>query len=123
MQNNFSTEHQDYDNLFTDATVKPTTGTEILVKGNKLSRGAVLGYVTTTNRVTIVNKAAVDSSKTVYCVLAEDVDATDGDKQVPVYYSGGFNVRNLTFGGADTYTDHKLDARMVQIFFNNVMKG
>lgn len=123
MGNVFTNDHQNYDNLLTEATVKYTTGSEILVKGNKLKRGAVLGYNSTNDKVTLVNKAATDTSKSVYCILAEDVDATDKDMVVPVYYSGGFNTRNLTFGGSDTYKDHKLSARQVAIFFNNIPRG
>lgn len=123
MPNVFNNERQDYDNLLTEATVKYTTGSEVLAKGNKLKRGAVLGYNFATDKVTLVNKGATDTSKAVYCVLAEDFDATDKDMVVPVYYSGGFNVRKLTFGGNDTYKDHKLSARLVAIFFNNIPRG
>lgn len=123
MPNVFKDEYQNYDNLLTEATVKYTTGTETLQKGNKLKRGAVLGYISGTDKVTLVNKGATDTSKSVYCILATDIDATDKDMVAPVYYSGGFNTRNLTFGGNDTYKDHKLSARLVSIFFNSIPRG
>lgn len=123
MPNVYGSERQEYDNLLTEATVKYTTGSEVLVKGNKLKRGAVLGYINGDDKVTLVNKSAQDTSNAVYAVLASDVDATEKDMTVPVYYSGGFNTSKLTFGDKDTYKDHKLSARKVAIFFNNVPRG
>lgn len=121
--NNFDSQFLNYDNLITDATVKPTTGSEVLLKGNKLSRGAVLGYVKDQAKVTLVDKTGKDGRELVYAVLAQDVDATNADVKVPVYYSGGFNTHNLTFANKDTPADHKYSARQVAIFFNNVPRG
>lgn len=119
----YTSEHQDYDGLFSGATCPIVTGTETLAKGQNLKRGAVLGLVGSTQELVLVNKSSPDGSGTPFAVLAEDTNATDAKAVIPVYYSGEFNVSHLTFAAGTTAADLKHSARLVQLFFNNVMKG
>lgn len=118
-----TSERQDYDGLFSGATCEVVTGTEILTKGLNLKRGAVLGLSPTTEKMVLVDKAALDDSKNPWAILAEDADATASDVIIPVYYSGEFNVSHLTFAAGTTAAEMKHPARRMKLFFNNVMKG
>lgn len=57
------------------------------------------------------------SAKTVYGILAHDVDATSGSTAGVVYLTGEFNKRALIFGGNDTAELHFDAARKNGIFF------
>lgn len=105
-----------YENLIFDNIEMPT-GPEILKKGFVYKRGTVLGFLSTENKCVPVDKKASDSSKTVYAVLAEDVDTTLSDVVGAVYYAGGFNSKALIFIDDNTVADHKVSARQVGIFF------
>lgn len=82
-----------------------------LVSGQNLTRGAVLGRITTGGKYTLSASAAADGSQTPLAVLAEDCDASGGDKECLVYERGDFNAAKLTFGtGHSATTTATLDA-------------
>lgn len=66
---------------------------------------------------------AVDSSASSagynvpYAVLGRDTDTTEGPKQAPIYLTGEFNSKALTFGGTDTVSDHAAKAREIGLIF------
>lgn len=122
-QNITSSEHQDYDCLFGGSTSPVVTGAEILTKGQKLKRGAVLGYVPASKKLVLVDKTAVGISREPYAVLANDTDATDTDVIVTVYYTGEFNTSHLTFAPGTVASDLKYEAVIRNLYFNNVVKG
>ncbi|MCB2200870.1 head decoration protein [bacterium] len=72
-----------------------------------LSRGAVLGKITSGGKYALVDSTANDGSETAVAVLAEDVDATEADVVAVAYESGDFNEDELTFGGTDTIATHR----------------
>jgi hypothetical protein len=118
------------DNLFAGYIQPVVTGEETIAEGaGVLPRGAVLGKVTATKKCVIVDSAfdevtdPIDGSETVYAILAEAVDATDGDVKAPVYYTGEFNESELTFGGDDDADTHRTDARNIGIFFKTAVKA
>lgn len=65
-------------------------------------RGEVLGRVTASDKYILSASAAADGSQTPVAVLAEDVDASAGDKIAPVYFTGEFAADQLIFGAAHT---------------------
>lgn len=73
-----------------------------LIAGQNLTRGAVLGKITTGGKLNLSLSAAADGSENVYGILAEDADASGGDKEVIVYTAGDFNENKLTIGAAHT---------------------
>ncbi len=69
-----------------------------LVTGQNLTRGAVLGKITASGKYTLSAAAAGDGSQTPDCVLAEDCDASGGDKVTVAYFVAGVNANGLTLG-------------------------
>ena len=83
-----------------DFPIRHVTAT--LLSGENLERGAVLGKITTGGKLKLSASASSDGSQNVYGILAEDADASDGDKQVLVYTTGDFNENALTLGAGHT---------------------
>ena len=95
-----------------------TTGGVTVATGQTLTRGTVLGIKTATGEAAPVNNALADGTEDPYCVLAQDVDTTDGATEAPVYISGEFNEAALLFGGDDTIDDHRAVMRTLSLFTN-----
>ena len=73
-----------------------------VLSGQVLPRGAVLGIVTASGKAILSLAAASDGSQTPDLILAEDVDATTGDKLGLAYERGDFNARAITLGTGHT---------------------
>jgi len=73
-----------------------------LISGQNLVRGAVLGKITASGKYNLSLSAAADGSQTPDLVLAEDCNASAGDKTALAYSRGDFNVNALTIGTAHT---------------------
>lgn len=65
----------------------------VTITGGSFKRGTLLGVP---NGGDIVNDAYTISTSAPEAVLAEDVDASSGDKQAVVYLTGEFNLAALT---------------------------
>lgn len=110
------------DNLFGGNVAPVVADKATIVSGaGVLTRGTVLGLVTASGKLTIVDSSKSDGTETPYAVLAEDVDATSADKTCAVYLTGEFNIDKLVFGGSDTAATHKVNARKIGIFFKNTL--
>lgn len=110
------------DNLINDANVPLITKSVKIKKGAKMKRGTVLGLLTAGGYGVAADSAKSDGSQTADCILADDVDATDGDCFVPAYSSGAFNRQALIFGGADTAEKHETKLRELGIFLKDNIK-
>lgn len=75
-----------------------------LISGQTLTRGAVLGQITASGKYTLSLSASSDGSQTPCAVLAEDTDASGGDKACTIYMTGEFNPNAMTFGTGHTAT-------------------
>jgi len=73
-----------------------------LAAGQNLIRGAVLGRITASGKYVLSAAAAGDGSEVPDAVLAEDCDATAGDRQTVAYTRGDFNEAALTLGAGHT---------------------
>ena len=103
------------DNLM-DPTFPHISGQVTILTGNNLTRGTVLGTVTASGKCVAVDNSKSDGSQTAYAVLADDVDATDGDATGPVFLMGHFNENKLTFGGDDDIDEHRATLRDIGIY-------
>jgi hypothetical protein len=88
-----------------------------LASEQNLKLGSVLGKVTASGEYKLVNRAATDGSQEPYCVLMEDVNATDSTAVGIAYLTGEFIRGKLIFGGTDTWETHLVAARKNSIFF------
>ncbi|MDI3489564.1 MAG: hypothetical protein PWP11_841 [Thauera sp.] len=73
-----------------------------IVSGQNLTRGAVLGKITASGKYNLSLSGASDGSQTPDLILAENCDASSGDKVALAYARGDFNANALTLGTAHT---------------------
>lgn len=111
-----------YDNLFAGHTQPAVVGSEIITGGN-FKRGTVLGLITQSNKMTIVDKTKSDGSQEVAAVLAQDIGASQQDKSATVYYTGQFNASSLIFKEGESAADYKLALRKMGIFMPRLLSN
>jgi hypothetical protein len=99
-----STETYNPDRLIAGVNIGTVTEGATLISGQNLTRGAVLGRITTGGKLTLSLSASSDGSQTPCAILAEDTNASAGDKTCTVYVTGEFNSSALTFGTGHTAT-------------------
>ncbi|GHV50395.1 hypothetical protein FACS1894216_02520 [Synergistales bacterium] len=94
-----------------------------------LKRGTALGIKTASGKAVLLNSANTttippvgDGNPTIVpdgnlpdCVLAEDIDATNGDVTAIAYSAGYFVRGKLIFGGNDTWETHELEMRKLNM--------
>lgn len=90
-----------------------------LLSGQNLVRGAVLGKITASGKYNLSLSAAADGSQTPDLILAEDCDASAGDKQALAYSRGDFIAQELTLGAAHTIASIKEGLREKNIILIN----
>lgn len=73
-----------------------------ILSGQNLVRGAVLGRITASGNYVLSLSAAADGSQTPDLILAEDVNATAGNRQAMAYARGDFNSTALILGASHT---------------------
>lgn len=73
-----------------------------IASGQNRKRGDVLGKISASGKYSLSLSAADDGSQTPDAVLAEDCDASSGDKQALAYFRGDFNAAALTLGASHT---------------------
>ena len=81
------------------------TENRILVAGQSLKRGTVVGRITASGKYTLSTAAASDGSEVPYAILADDYDATLGDiGPCAAYTKGEFNERAIILGTGHSLT-------------------
>lgn len=89
-----------------------------LISGQNLTRGSVLGKITASGKYNLSLSAAGDGSQTPDLILAEDTDASGGDKEALAYEAGVFNVNALNIGTAHTAASIQEGLRAKGIHFH-----
>ncbi len=89
-----------------------------IASGQNLTRGALLGKITASGKYVLSLAAAADGSQTPVAILAEDVDATGGDKSGIVYVSGDFNENAITYGTGHTADSVRAGLRDLNIYLH-----
>jgi hypothetical protein len=74
----------------------------IVISGQNLSRGAVVGKITASGKYTLSLSASSDGSQTPDLILAEDANATSADVSALAYARGDFTIQALTIGTGHT---------------------
>lgn len=78
------------------------TDSEVLITGQNLAAGTVLGRITASGKLTQSIKAANDGSETPVSILIHPIDATGGDAICQIYIGGKFNETLLVWGAGFT---------------------
>ena len=79
-----------------------TTRKITVISGQNLVAGAVLGKITASSKFNLSLSAAVDGSQAPDMVLAQDCDATGGDKEAIAYETAQVVGSGLTLGAGHT---------------------
>ena len=76
----------------------------VLVSGQNLARGALVGRITTGGKYTLSLAASSDGSEVPVGVMLTDVDASGGDKTIAnsIALAGAFDTNKMTFGTGHT---------------------
>lgn len=90
-----------YDNLVL-ADFPITTRKELLISGQNLVRGAALGKITASGKLTLLDSGAGDGSNAAFAILVNDTDASGGDVNTSIYLTGKFNEADMLFTTGDT---------------------
>ena len=75
---------------------------EVLLSGEVVLKGEVLGYVSATQKLGSAGAADVDGREFAAVVAAEAKDASGGDEAITVIYAGDVDDSLLQFDGAET---------------------
>jgi hypothetical protein len=106
------------DRLIAGGPIK--TGTGVLITGQNLARGALLGKITASGKLTLSLSAAGDGSQVPFAILAEDTDATGADTaNVGIYLAGEFNEDRIVYGAAHTKDTVRDGLRDLGIFLKD----
>lgn len=89
------------DNLIAGDFPLKTEGVTI-ESGQTLTRGALLGKVTSGGQYKLSASAAGDGSESPVAILAEDCDASAGASVAVVYITGEFSETDVTYGEGHT---------------------
>lgn len=79
----------------------------VLLSGQNLLRGALLGKVTASGKYVLSLSASADGSQTPVAILAENTNAAAGDKNTVAYFRGDFDASAVTFGTGHTAASTK----------------
>jgi len=85
------------DNLIAGHTPQIATDTGTLITGQNLARGAVLGRIAASGKLTQCDNAAVDGSDVPVAILVEAIDASAADKVCQLYVGGCFHSDELVW--------------------------
>lgn len=86
-----------HDNLIAGSTPPIATDTGTLITGQNLVRGAVVGRITASGKLTECNPGAGDGSEVALGILAHAIDATAADKTCQIYVGGAFHSDEMTW--------------------------
>jgi len=86
------------DNLIAGHTPQIANDSGTLVTGQNLARGAVLGRITASSKLTLCENNAVDGSEVPVAILVEAIDASAADKVCQLYVGGCFHSDELVWG-------------------------
>lgn len=94
-----------------------------LLAGQNLERGTVLGRITASGKYVRSLSAAADGSQVPTAILAEDTDASAGDRGTNGYFAGTFNSAALILGTGHTLAGVTDTLRGVGIYLVTVQAG
>ncbi len=97
----YTSENRYYDTLVAgDKHI--VTDRATLISGQNLTRGAALGKITASGKLTQLDSGASDGSENPYALLTEDCDASKTDTTCTIYLEGEFNENEVGFVTGDT---------------------
>jgi hypothetical protein len=95
----------------------------ILLAGQNLKRGALLGKITASGKSVLSLAAATDGSEVPYSILVDDTDATDGDKATITYTRGDFVADSVIYGAGHTRASVAAGLKAMAIYLITALGG
>lgn len=109
------------DNLMAGDTPGIVSASITLISGQNLARGSVLGRITASGKYTLAAAALSNGAQTPTAILAEDVDASAGDKTTLAYVQGCFAEDHITLGAGLTVASIREGLRALGIFLKKTV--
>ncbi|NKE43572.1 head decoration protein [Roseomonas frigidaquae] len=101
---------------------QPVHENGLLISGQNLARGAVVGKITASGKLTLSLSASSDGSQVPYGVLADACDATGGDlANCPILIAGEVNESALILGTGHTLASIRAGLRDKGIHLKSVI--
>lgn len=85
------------DNLVAGSTPPIATNDATLITGQNLVRGAVVGRITASGKITECDNTAVDGSDVPIGIMVHAIDATAADKNAQIYVAGAFRKSEISW--------------------------
>lgn len=85
------------DNLVAGSGMSIATRSGTLITGQSLARGAVVGRITASGKLTECDPGASDGSQVAIGILVHDTDASAADKVCQIYVAGEFHIDEMTW--------------------------
>lgn len=95
----------------------------ILVSGQKLARGTLIGRITASGKLTLSLAAAGDGSQVPIGILLDDYDASAGDTNCGYYVKGQFNQLRVIYGTGHTAASVRDGLRGLGIILKPAVAG
>ena len=108
-----------YDNLFA-GDAEAVTEAVTIKKGEVIPKFSVVAKNADGK---VVTAAKDDATLKLYGILAEDVDATDTNKESVVYLSGEYNSNTVIVSEGHTLEDFKVGLREIGIYLKESVKN
>lgn len=106
------------DNLIAGIKHRVTeTRLDLAASSGALSRGTVMGVVTSSGELAPYASDATDGTEVFYGILAQDVANKAAVQSVVVYLTGQFAEGSVIFAGAGDIAGIRADARTKGVFF------
>ncbi len=90
-----------------------------IISGQNLARGTLLGKHTSggsAGKLRIIDSDGTTGTQTPYAILADDCDASLGDKVATIYLTGQFNINEVLVDSNDTAASFKDACKAISIF-------
>ena len=90
-----STVSDAHDSLIAGGAIRTAAST--LISGQDLARGAVVGRIAASGKLTLCNPSASDGSQVPTGIMVHSVDASAGDAACQQYVAGDFNEADVVW--------------------------
>jgi len=85
-----------YNNLIAGDAIKPITETAVVLDGQTLTAGEIVGKITASGKIKALNTAGSDGSEVPFGIMVNDVTASGSDVTDLVYIAGEININKVT---------------------------
>lgn len=93
-----------------------------ILTGQTLVRGSVVGEITASGKLLLLDKDALDGSQNPIGVLAEFTDASAVDRVAPIWRTGEFLSQKLVFKAGTVVADVQAAMEAIQLWPKSIIE-